>query len=65
MTEILFTQQLKRIGIDLNKCTKEEAIKFLDEKIEEEKKNMIDANKKLTEIYQNKLRKRQTRCKGR
>ena len=49
---------LNRLGIDLNKCSKEEAVRIINEKIGEEKRKLAEINKKLIEIYQYEIKKR-------
>ncbi|MGA2553398.1 MAG: hypothetical protein ABSF20_01275 [Smithella sp.] len=58
MVDKIFIKQLNRLGIDLNKCSREEAIRIINEKIEEEQQKLAEANKKLTEIYQKEIKKR-------
>ncbi|MGO8716836.1 MAG: hypothetical protein ACLPSL_08005 [Smithella sp.] len=57
MVDKLFIKELNRLGIDLQKCSREEAIKIVNEKIEEAKKKLAEANKKLIEIYQKEIKK--------
>jgi len=58
MVDKLFIKKLNRLGIDLNKCSREEAIKIVNKKIEEEQQKLAEANKKLIEIYQKEIKKR-------
>lgn len=58
MVDKLFIKKLNRLGIDLNKCSREEAIKIVNEKIEEAKKILVEANKKLIDIYKEEMKKR-------
>jgi len=58
MFDNLFIKKLNRLGIDLNKCSREEAIKIVNKKIEKDRQKLAGANKKLIEIYQKELKKR-------
>jgi hypothetical protein len=58
MVDKLFIKKLNRLGIDLHECSREEAIKIVNKKIEEEKQKLAEANKKLIEIYQKEIKKR-------
>ena len=58
MVDKLFIKKLNRLGIDLHKCSREEAIRIINEKIEEEQQKLAEANKKLIEIYQKEIKKR-------
>ena len=58
MVDKLFIKKLNRLGIDLNKCSREEAIKIVNEKIEEAKQKLAEANKKLIDIYKEEMKKR-------
>ncbi len=58
MVDKKFIKQLNRLGIDLNKCSREEAIKIVNEKIEEEKQKLAETNKKLINIYKEEMKKR-------
>jgi|GEM_PF-2290836 len=56
MFEKHFIKQLNRIGIDINKCLKEEAIEIINKKIGEEKQKLEEAKKKLIKIYQEEIK---------
>ena len=58
MVDKLFIKELNRLGIELHKCSREEAIKIVNKKIEEARQELAEANKKLIEIYQKELKKR-------
>ena len=58
MVDKLFIKELNRLGIDLHKCSGEEAIKIVNKIIEEARQKLAEANKKLIEIYQKEIRKR-------
>jgi hypothetical protein len=58
MVDKLFIKKLNRLGIDLHKCSREEAINIINEKIEEAKQKLAEANKKLIKIYQKEIKKR-------
>jgi hypothetical protein len=58
MVDKLFIKKLNRLGIDLHKCSREEAIKIVNKKIEEEQQKLAEVNKKLIEIYQKEIKKR-------
>jgi hypothetical protein len=58
MVDKLFIKKLNRLGIDLHKCSREEAIRIINEKIGEEQQKLAEANKKLIEIYQKEIKKR-------
>ena len=58
MVDKLFIKKLNRLGIDLHKCSREEAVKIVNEKIEEAKQKLAEANKKLIDIYKEEMKKR-------
>ena len=58
MVDKLFIKKLNRLGIDLNKCSREEAIEIVNDKIEEAKQKLAEANEKLIKIYQKEMKKR-------
>ena len=58
MFDKLFIKKLKKLGIDFHKCSTEEAIRIVNEKIEEEKQKLAEINKRLIEIYQEEIKKR-------
>jgi len=58
MVDKIFIKILNQLGIDLHKCSREEAIEIVNKKIEEEKQKLAAANKKLIEIYRKEIKKR-------
>jgi len=60
MVDRLFIKELNRLGIDLNKCSREEAIEIINDKIEEAKQKLTEANKKLIDIYKEEIKKKRT-----
>jgi len=58
MVDKLFIKKLDKLGIDLNKCSREEAIRIVNEKIKEEEQKLAEAKKKLIKIYQEEMKKR-------
>ena len=58
MNEKYFIKQLNRLGIDLDQCSTDDAIKIVDTKIKEARQEIVKANKILIEIYKEELRKK-------